>query len=208
MPIKKVKYINLAGFAFALATVIFLLLYQVFVFANFTPVGVRRFFAPKFFASALPQLTNHAYLPPVTPLPEPNLSLEVACSDFCHFLVLNANDRSLVKDVPAIVDVDAAARLKKLSLNFFDPVHGLIGYQSLADSPKFYVINFTPDLLQAIELKINQQIDFEFIDYFYATKQILFKSINSATGQTDYFLYSADRPELHLLNQKDLSKLL
>jgi hypothetical protein len=84
---------------------------------------------------------------------------------------------------------------------FFDAQHGLIGYQNTStQSPVFYVMNFDQALLQAIQLKINQQINLSFVAYYPATQQMLFKSVNHANNQSRLFLYAANRPSLSIVS--------
>lgn len=87
-------------------------------------------------------------------------------------------------------DTDSAAGLKKVTLRFYDPYHGLIGYEDDNPYPNFFVIDTRGEFLQVIRLKL-PKIEFVFEAYYPGRQAIQFKS---GTGQK--FLYSANKPEL------------
>ncbi len=90
-------------------------------------------------------------------------------------------------------DSDAAGGVTALTLHFFDPAKGLIGYQDQEDNPSFYVIDNQSNLLQVVRLKLDQ-VEFSFQAYYPQTQQILFRS-----NQGENFLYAANQPFLQLL---------
>ena len=186
-PVKtRIKWL---GFTAAVLIVTLLHFRQVFVFPNYQPVPLA--YLLNNLKSAVYQLTYHPVLPQDIPTQPSDLTIETLCPDTCQFIIKNSTDNSVIKTIPAIVDIDAAARLSSLSLKFFDPQHGLIGYQETkANYPRFFVINYQPDLLQAIQLNLNDQVKLEFIKYYPQTQQMHFSS------QDKDYLYSATKPEL------------
>jgi len=186
-PVKtRIKWL---GFITAVLVVTLLHFRQVFVFANYQPVPFT--YLIKNFKTAVYQLTHHSVLPQDTSIQPSDLTIETNCPDTCQFIITNSADNSIIKTIPAIVDVDAAARLSALKIQFFDPQHGLIGYQEIkVNYPRFFVINYQPDLLQAIQLNLNDQVKLEFIKYYPQTQQMHFSS------QDKDYLYSATKPEL------------
>jgi len=168
---------------------------QVFVFPNYQPIPFT--YLIKNFKTAVYQLTHHPILPQDIPIQSSDLTIETNCPDTCQFIIKNSADNSVIKTIPAIVDVDPSGRLSSLKLQFFDPQHGLIGYQKIdTDYPTFYVINYQPDLLQTIQLNLHDNVKFEFVNYYPDTQQMHFSSTNQTTGTEKDFLYSATKPEL------------
>ncbi len=183
------------GFTAAVLIVTLLHFRQVFAFANYQPVPLT--YLIKNFKTVVYQLTHHPVLPQDIPAQSSDLTIETDCPDTCQFIITNSTDNSVIKTIPAIVDVDPSGRLSSLKLQFFDPQYGLIGYQKTnTDYPTFYVINYQPDLLQAIQLNLNDQVKLEFIKYYPDTQQMHFSSINQTNGEKKDFLYSATKPEL------------
>ncbi len=174
---------QLGHFLFFLLTLIWLsllLFYQVFVNSRYQRVSLKQA------VSAFNQLK---YQPPVLgePAPPPDSGkIEIVCRPVCQFKINN-------KIVRSRTDSDAAGGVTALTLHFFDPEKGLIGYQDHADNPNFYVIDNQSNLLQVVRLKLDQ-LEFSFQAYYPQTQQILFRS-----DQGENFLYAANRPALQLL---------
>lgn len=166
-----------------------LLFYQVFVNSRYERISLKQA------VSAFNQLK---YKAPVLgqPAPPPDSGkIEVACQEFCQFNLIDLKTGSLIKTLPAREDFNPAGRLKELKLAFIDSQSGLIGYEGKASADRaFYVINFQAELIQVVKLSLNNQLNFEFIDYYPQTQQILFRS-----DQGENFLYAANRPSLQLL---------
>ncbi len=141
---------------------------------------------PAFFLAAISALQ---YQPQALGQPSPAnpAGITLSCDNFCNFIIKD-------KIIPARVEIDAAGRLKDLTLQFFDPNSGLIGYQDKSQEPIFYVINDQSELLQVVRLSLNHRSPLRFQNYFSNSRQILF---TSDSGES--FLYSADHPSLHLL---------
>lgn len=198
--LKPLYLFNVLGFLTVFTLVSLMLFYQLFVYPDYRFIPLSKFFQPQFLTKVINSLF-HQHQPPTAPSTIDNqLIVQPDCQDICYFNIINTNDSSLIKRLPAIVDINAAGRLKDLKLAFFDGSRGLIGYQSVVtENPVFYVINFDQELLQAIQLRINNQIDISFVDYYPDTAEMLFSSINHATGQQQQFLYSATSPSLKVL---------
>lgn len=151
---------------------------------------------PVVYVQAASALIFHPSLPQKPELIKETIKVEVDCQEFCQFNLIDLKTASLIKALPAREDFNPAGRLKELTLAFVDSQLGLIGYKAkaLADHA-FYVINFEAELIQMVKLSLNnQQLNFEFIDYYPQTQQILFRS-----DQGESFLYTANRPSLQLL---------
>lgn len=167
-------------FLLTLAWLSLLLFYQVFVNSRYQRVSFRQAF------SAFNQLK---YKAPVLgePAPPPDLKeISVSCQPTCQFKINNQIVRSRK-------DSDAAGGVTALTLHFFDPAKGLIGYQDHEDNPNFYVIDSDSNLLQVVRLKLDR-LKFSFQAYYPQTQQILFRS-----DQGENFLYAANRPSLQIL---------
>jgi len=193
--------LHLLGFLLVFLSLTLLVIYQLVVGSDHLRIPLRQFIKPATFIKVIKGLS---YQPKASGTPEvfppSDLTIKVDCQEFCQFRLINAPDQSLVKTIPAIIDTDAAGQLKALELKFFDPHYGFIGYQNISlEDPKFYVINFNPDLLQAIQLKLNRTIDIGFIDYYPDSQQILFESFDPQTQTKQQFLYSANKPSLKIL---------
>lgn len=90
-------------------------------------------------------------------------------------------------------DSDSAAGLKKVNLRFYDPDHGLIGYEDDNPYPNFFVIDTKGEFLQVVRLRL-PQISFTFAAY-YPDRQLI--QFQADSGQR--YLYSATKPELQIL---------
>jgi len=190
--------LNFLGFLAVFISMTLFVFYQVFVYPDYQRIPFRQFLQPQFLSQAFSHLFHQPAI--VHPSGENNIIVLPQCADICRFQIINTTDSSLLKTIPAIVDIDAAGRLKDLKMGFFDAQAGLIGYQSITANPVFYVINFDQELLQAIQLRLNNQVDLSFVEYRPATREILFHSINHITGQEREFLYLADQPLLKVLD--------
>jgi len=188
--------INWLGGITAVFLVTFLCFYQLFVDSQYQRLPLKQFFTLTTLTSAWQQLTRHDVLPPTVDNTDKTLTITVDCQPTCYFSVFDLTG-TLIATVPAIKDTDASAILTDLEIKFFDPQHQLIGYQTVSiDHPTFYVINFVPDLLQTIQLNLSDITTFDFVDYYSATQQIKFHSVNHQTGITADYFYSAVKPEL------------
>lgn len=181
MPNLKPKQISWLGFFISVLLLLVLIWTQVFVNKNYQPLYLNAF--------DLNILKN------VPVKKHENLSfdyqsppLDIICQPDCFFQL---NDQQ----IPAIKDQDAAARLQQLDLKFFYPKKQLIGYQSISDHPTFYVINYTPDLLQTIQLNLLDE-KLSFIGFNPNTQYIKFSSTNKSTQNTQDYLYHVTKPEL------------
>ena len=181
------KQINYFGFLFAILVVTSLHFFQIFVYPNYQPVYFD-LFNTRILKQSLISLNKSNSLSKVESSQSHLNELKVICQPDCFFI---AEDL----EIPAIVDQDAAGRLTQLELKFFDPDHQLIGYQSISQNPTLFVINYTPDLLQTIQLNLTNQA-LNFSDYYSDTQQIKFKSVDKSTHQTQDYLYSSYKPEL------------
>lgn len=191
---------HLLGFSLVFIFTCVFLLYQVCVNSSYQRIPLKQFIKPSVLTKAVTGLIFKRSLPQKPESVKQTVRVEVDCREFCQFNLIDTKTNSVIKTLPARVDIDASGRLKALKLFFVDSQSGLIGYQnnSLAD-PTFYVINFQADLLQVVKLSLNHQINFEFLDYYPSTQQMLFKSLNSSNRQEELFLYAANRPALQLL---------
>lgn len=163
-----------------------ILFYQVLVNPGYQRFSWRQFLSPDFFIQVLPRLR---FQPPIlgkAAIIDP-AAIAVDCDNFCQFKLKD-------KIIPAQVEIDAAGRLKDLTLNFFDSQAGLIGYQDKSSEPTFYVINSQAELLQVIRLVLNHQVKLTFQNYYPDSQRVLFQS---DLGES--FLYSANKPALQLL---------
>jgi len=192
---------NIFAFGCVFITAFLLFFKQIFVYSDYQSIPLKKFFQKQFLNKALISLKFQPPLLTQSKSINTNIIVEPDCQDICYFNVINASDSSLIKQIPAIVDIDSAGRLKNLKMSFFDINKELIGYQNIStNSPIFYVINFEQKLLQAIQLKINNIIDLSFVEYYPASQYILFNSVNQATGEQQQFLYSALSPSLIPVN--------
>ena len=112
--------------------------------------------------------------------------IQVVCDQVCFFLVEGKRIRSRT-------DSDAGGGLSRVTLRFFDPYHGLIGYEDDQPNPNFFVIDTSGEFLQVIRLKLPQVV-FAFESYYPEEKLIRF----SADNGRQYY-YSANKPELSIL---------
>ena len=201
MPFKKSSptcFLNFLGFLVVFISMSLFVFYQVLVYPNYQKIPFRQLLKPQFLSQAVSHLFRQSTT--IEPSGQSNVIVLPECSDICSFKIINTADSSVIKTIPAIVDIDTAGRLEDLKMAFFDTQAGLIGYQSIITNPVFYVINFDQELLQAIQLRINDQIDLNFVEYRPETKEMMFKSVNQVTGQERNFLYVADQPSLRILN--------
>jgi hypothetical protein len=167
-------------FLITLACLSLLLFYQVFVNSRYQRVSLKQALASVNQLKYQPQALGEPALPP-----NPN-NINLDCRSVCQFNINN-------QIVKSRKDSDAAGGLTALTLQFFDPTKGLIGYQDQADNPNFYVIDTQSNLLQVVRLKL-PNVKFSFQAYYPQTQQILFRS-----DQGENFLYAANRPALQLL---------
>ena len=148
-----------------LSTVIF---YQ--VFPNFGAVSLKRL-----------RYQPLALVDPVTLVDENQI--KVICNPVCFFEIGEKRIRSRT-------DSDAGGGLLAVKLRFFDPYHGLIGYEDDQLNPNFFVIDTQSEFLQAVRLKL-PRISFTFTAYYPSSQLIEF-----AASSGKKFYYSANRPGL------------
>jgi len=187
-------------FLLTLAWLSLLLFYQVFVNSRYQRIPFQQFIKPDTLAQAVSTLIFHPSLPKKPELIKETIKVEVDCQEFCQFNLIDLKNGSLIKTLPAREDFNPAGRLKKLTLAFTDSQSSLIGYEGKALTDRtFYVINFEAELIQVVKLSLNNQLNFEFIDYYPSTQQMLFKSFNASNNKEEFWLYAANRPALQLL---------
>lgn len=109
--------------------------------------------------------------------------IKVVCDPVCFFMAEG-------KRIMSRTDSDSAAGLPKVILRFYDPYHGLIGYEDVNPYPNFFVIDTRGEFLQAIRLRL-PQIGFAFEAYYPGEQLIRFKSDNGKK-----YFYAANKPEL------------
>jgi len=112
--------------------------------------------------------------------------IKVICGPVCFFEIGG-------KRISTRTDSDAGGGLLAVNLRFFDPYHGLIGYEDDQTNPNFFVIDTRGEFLQVVRMKL-PQISFTFEAYYPEKQLIRFSADN---GQ-QYF-YSANKPELIIL---------
>jgi len=118
--IKTSNKLHLLGFSLVLLSLLSLASYQLFVTPKFTRVPINQFLK----LSTLKKLFYQSPdLGQPQNFPNPN-PLTVVCQPDCHFVLKE-------QTIKAQLDNDQAASLSELSLGFFDPNPGLIGYQHL-----------------------------------------------------------------------------
>jgi len=196
--LKTTAKFNIFAFFCVFITAFLLFFKQIFVYPNYELIPLKKFFNKQLLTKVFASLT---FKPPLlaqqSDYVNAHIIVQSDCQDICYFNFINTKDSSLVKRIPAIVDIDPTDRLKDLKIKFFDRDKGLIGYHNnKITNPVFYVMNSDQELLQAIQLRINNMIDISFIEYYSASQQILFQSINQSTGEQRQFLYSAVSPSL------------
>src|SRR3989304_9256456 len=147
------KLLHALFFAITFVWLIALTFYQVFV--NFGDFSLKhlRYRAP-------------ALIDPVTTVDEKKI--KVVCEPVCFFLVEGKRIRSRT-------DSDAGGGLLKVNLRFFDPYHGLIGYEDDTPYPNFFVIDTTGEFLQVARLKLDR-INFTFEAYYPSLQLIQFRA--------------------------------
>lgn len=123
---------------------------------------------------------------PADPLPAAaEEKITVSCDPVCYFITEG-------KRIMSRTDSDSAAGLRRASLRFYDPYHGLIGYEDDQSKPNFFVIDTRGEFLQAIRLYL-PEVSFKFSAYFPGEQMIQFEATN---GKKYY--YAANRPELFI----------
>jgi len=184
------RLINTLGLFCVILFISLFVAYQLFVTPQYTRIPFSQFFR-------LSTLKQIVYQPPnlgqPQNFPDPNL-LTVQCQPDCIF---SYQDKTL----SAMVDNDPNAQLTALTLQFFDPQPGLIGYENTDKlNPTFYVLDLSGRLLQTIRLNLNQFRILSFVNYYPQTKEILFKSTHQADQTKQHWLYSAVQPSLRQVN--------
>lgn len=190
---------NFIGFITVFSFTCFFLFYQIFVDSRFERISPKQFIKPVVLAKAARALVFSPPEPQKSTSAKSVVEVQVDCQQDCQFNLIDTQNNSLIKTIPARVDADASGRLQALKLFFSDSQKELIGYQteSLTD-PVFYVVNFQADLLQVIKLDL-KQYSLEFVDYYPSTQQILFRSTDKLNNHQELFLYAANRPALQIL---------
>jgi hypothetical protein len=120
------------------------------------------------------------------------------CTPLCSIIVWDVTANKNIVTVPVFTDASFKPAVSEVQLLFVDVPHGLVGYQ--LPTQEVYVVNFDIELLQNIRLE-NDRNEVQFIGYFPATKQLLFKLQERSGDYTQLALYSADAPSLHLLQK-------
>lgn len=175
------KYIfHLLGLSVTLLITVIFSLSQVTVSADYRPQLLSTNFLRLNHSHPRPQAV------PVNSLEQ----IALTCQPDCFFQDKLNPDKS----TRALTTGNPDGRLQQLQLKFYDPQNSLIGYQDINDFPTFYVIDFQPRLIQAIQLNLNDITKLEFLGYYPDSKQIYF--ISRSEEGNNYFLYSADSPNL------------
>ncbi len=166
---------------------VFFTLSQAVALPDYRPVPISYWFKPDFIKEVL-ELKSQ---PPTAKFAK--TEIKVDCQNICGFQIINPETKLVTRSIPALVDVDANARLKQLELKFYDSDYGLIGYQTVASEPMFYVMNVEGNLLQVIQLDLNHLRRLEFVGYYSESREMKFESENET------WLYSANQPSLKFL---------
>jgi len=151
-----------------LSTVVF---YQ--VFSNFGAASLKRL-----------RYQPPALVDPVV-LVDDN-QIKAICDPVCFFEIGG-------KRIRTRTDSDAGGGLLAVKLRFFDPYHGLIGYEDDQTNPNFFVIDTRSEFLQVVRLKL-PRINFAFTAYYPSLQLIQFDS-----SRGNQYYYSANKPELNIL---------
>ena len=159
---------------FFLITLVLLCTYIVYqIFGNKKEIGLKNL-----------RYRSPALVDPVVLVDENQI--KVICGPVCFFEIGG-------KRISTRTDSDAGGGLLAVNLRFFDPYHGLIGYEDDQTNPNFFVIDTRGEFLQVVRMKL-PQISFTFEAYYPEKQLIRFSADN---GQ-QYF-YSANKPELIIL---------
>ena len=183
---KSLFKLHLLAFLVVFTGLLSLVVYQLFVTPQFTRVPISQFLKANTLKKLFYQTPD---IGQPQNLPDPN-PLLLSCQPTCNFTLGD-------QVIEVKVDNDPEARLTELSLMFFDPEPGLIGYQiTNSDNPTFFVLNLSGQLLQTIRLNLNQVRLLKFVNYYPKTKEIMFKSTNQETQIIKHWLYQATKPSL------------
>ena len=120
------------------------------------------------------------------------------CIPLCSIVVRDLTTNKNIVTVPVFTDASFKPAVNEVKLLFVDVTHGLVGYQ--LPTQEVYVVNFDIELLQNVRLE-NDRNEVQFVGYFPATKQLLFKLQERSGEYTQLALYAADAPSLHLLQK-------
>jgi hypothetical protein len=194
---KNSKRLQFVGLLLAVGLIVSISLFQLVLNQKLQRLPLSVWLKPSFWPQVFKAI---GFKPPI--LGEPAVlsdDIAVHCQQDCYF-ILEGNQQ---KPLPALVENRADGRLKELELKFYDAQAGLIGYQTVNQPyPVFYVVNREPTLLQSVQLNLNDKTFIEFVAYYPSPKKILFKAQRFNGGESWYYLYSADSPDLQLLKTR------
>jgi len=128
----------------------------------------------------------------------------------CDVYVVDIESKEIIQKKPTLISSIPSNRAEFISDFFYDETANLAGYKNdNPDDNKFYTIDLNIESqeessMQIVYLETAGQ-DFEFVFYYPETQMMLFRSEKKELSRsnhpdTEYFLYSANRPSLVLVD--------
>lgn len=132
------------------------------------------------------------------------------CNRGCDINVIDVTTGEIVQEKPTLISNLPGDRAEYISEFFFDEAVNIVGYKNYNPGDnKFYTIDMNADSqaassLQIVHLETAGQY-FKFLFYYPESQMMLFQSDKKETSQsnhpeTEYFLYSVNRPALVLVD--------
>ena len=121
-------------------------------------------------------------------------------------------NRKVIAEFPTIMSHGPDSKAQEISQFFYDETANLVGYKTGSEDNKFYTLDLNltspaDSLMQMVYLETAGK-NFEFLYYYPETQMMLFKGTKKVESNTnhpdeEYFLYSANKPALVILDESN-----